>query len=728
MSTERRLAEWLKSRTPEQLGLILARAGIVQGDVGPRDYARFILQHHFATLLIGFCTLPQTQALSAIAWLAEREHGSLDGAYWRPDDPAGRAVPRAQVLDLLGGTDAGLRAEADATLDALAELALVLPPHGDQVIVPNAVHIHLAGGAGVGRPAAQIIAAHFNAPEVHKIAVALGLPKASGREAAERNVVGFLADPDRLRALLAGAPESVREWAMTIARQGALVATHAFQYGGGYGYSLNSKFTFRPGGSGDPDTDWLAARGLLLPAGSPDLAELPLEVTVAIRGELRALFTPRPPAPPADLPAADRTGGSAQIAATTAASQIERVLASCDAQPLALRKAGGVAVRDTKRVAKAIGAEDAVTRFWLDLSLQADLLGLHAEPVQRPKGHRGKLPEPTVNVLPTTGYDAWLLGAPARRLAPIIAAWVTVPEIYTYWPDPEETAVALIEPSDPEAVGLRYALLEALAALPEGRGSDARTLPYLLARANWHRPHHVGDGPDAIERITATLREAELLGVAAHGALTSVGQTALDLLRTGKAWTAPEPALTSALTGMLPPPQTTAYFQADLTAVVSGAPDAALAALLDAAAARESDSHAVVWRFSAATVRHALDAGHEAADLLAELASVAQAPLPQPLEYLIKDAGRTHGRMRVVRSGCCIRSDDEALLDELARAKGLRKLGLRKIAPTVLISSVSEQETLSGLRAAGYTPALEAETGTTVVEKTPRRRAPTRRR
>ncbi|MCT9929040.1 helicase-associated domain-containing protein [Planotetraspora sp. A-T 1434] len=727
MSTERRLADWLKSRTPEQLSLILARAGIVQGEVAPRDYARFLLQYHFATSLIGFCTLPQTQALSAIAWLAEREHGSLDGAYWRPDDPEGRAVPRTQVLDLLAGTDAGLRAEADATLDALADLALVLPPHGDQVIVPNAVHLHLAGG-GLGRPAAQLISAYFNAPEVHKIADGLGFPKAAVRDAAERNVVGFLTDPARLRGLLAGAPESVREWAAVIARQGSLVRTHAFQYGGGYGYSSSGRFTFSPGGSGDPDSDWLAARGLLLPAGSPDLAELPLEVAVAVLGGLRFPFTPEPPQPPADLPAADRAEDSAHIAASTAASQIERALASCDAQPLSLRKAGGVAVRDSKRVAKAIGADDSVTRLWLDLSAQADLLGLHAEPVERPKGHRGKLPEPTITVLPTTGYDAWLLGAPARRLAPIIAAWATVSEIFTYWPDPDQTAVALTEPSDPDAPGLRYALLEALAALPKGCGSDERTMPYLLARANWHRPHCVGEGPESIERITATLREAELLGVAAHGALTSVGHTVLDLLRTGGAWTAPEPALTSALTGMLPPPQTTAYFQADLTAVVSGAPDVALAALLDAAAARESESHAVVWRFSAATVRHALDAGHEAADLLAQLASVAQAPLPQPLEYLIKDAGRTHGRMRVVRSGCCIRSEDEALLDELARAKGLRKLGLRKIAPTVLISSVSEQETLSGLRAAGYTPALEGETGTTVVEKTPRRRAPARRR
>jgi superfamily II RNA helicase len=81
----------------------------------------------------------------------------------------------------------------------------------------------------------------------------------------------------------------------------------------------------------------------------------------------------------------------------------------------------------------------------------------------------------------------------------------------------------------------------------------------------------------------------------------------------------------------------------------------------------------------------------------------------------------------VVRSGCCIRSDDESLLAELAQSKALRKLGLRRIAPTVLISACPEKETLAGLRAAGYTPVLEAESGATLIEQPPTRRAPTRR-
>ncbi len=711
---------WLKTKSPEELRQILARAGFTsRNGISPADLARLLLRHEVTLALIGFCTLPQTQALAATAWVAARRHGRLSG-YWHGVDPATRSVPRAEVIDLLAGADQGLRADAEAVLDDLAELTLVLPPHGAHVTVPVGVHVSLADTVGLGRPAAELLTAFFNAPEVHRLADTLGLPKARTRDDAQRGVVALLTDADRVRALLDDAPASVRDHLDGIIKHGSQVLTHAYE--GSLGYPPNPKVRFRDSGSGDPDTDWLTARGLLLPAGAEDLAEVPIEVATAVLGELRVPFHPRPPQPPDDLIATTRADGSAQAAVTGAASQIERLLAACAQQPPALRKTGGLSVRDTKRVAKAASVAEEVARFWLDLATQAQLLRPHAEPVERPKGYRGRLPDPVANLLPTKAYDRWLKRPPAERLTPVIATWATIPATYTYWPFTGETPVALTEPDDPYAVGTRYALLEALDALPPGKGVTA--LPYLIARANWHCPHGVTDTP---EQITAILREAELLGVVADGGLTQVGRAVLDLLRTGEAWSSPEPALASALTAMLPPPQSSAFFQADLTAVVRGIPIASLAALLDTTADRESEGHAVVWRFTPATVRRALDTGHEADKLLTQLTAVAEAPLPQPLEYLIKDMGRTHGRMRVVRSGCCIRSDDETLIDELARTRALAKLGLRKIAPTVLISSADDQETLTALRNAGYTPTLEDETGTTVITRPAQHRAPARR-
>lgn len=722
VSTQRRLTTWLETKSSQDRRLILARVGFTSEDeIPPEDLARLLLHPRAALSLVGRCTLPQRQALSAVAWVAVRRHGPVFDL-WRDEDPAERAVPRAEVLDLLAGSDPALRERASATLDALADLALVLPPHGDQVIVSTGVHAHLAEGAGLGRPAEELIGQSFNAPEVHAIAEALGFPKAIGRQAAEQNVLGLLTDPDRVRALLARAPAQAREWLLEIIAHGSRVLTHAYQARGGF--YQQPKYVFRPGGSGDPNTDWLAARGLLLPAAPyDDMAEVPVEVAVAVLGELRLPFTPEPPRLPDGLPDVVGADGSAQVAATTALSQIERVLAACAEQPPALRKAGGLAVRDTKRIAKAAGAPEDVTRLWLDLATQAGLLGLHEEPVPRPKGHRGKLPEPTVSLLPRAEYDDWLKRPPVERLTTIIATWATIPAIYTYWPEEAGTPVALIEPDDPNAVGIRYAVLEALAALPEGKGVSAADLPYVRERAAWHRPEHFAQPGADHELVGAVLREAELLGLAARGALTGVGRAVRDLLLSGEAWTSPEPALTTALAAMLPPAQATAFFQADLTAVVRGMPGPELAELLDDIAERESEGHAVVWRFTPATIRRAFDRGHQAGALLQRLAEVAEAPLPQPLEYLIKDTARTHGRVKVVRSGCCIRSDDEGLVEELARSNALRTLGLRKIAPTVLVSAAGEEETLARLRAAGYTPALESETGATIIERAARRRA-----
>lgn len=216
------------------------------------------------------------------------------------------------------------------------------------------------------------------------------------------------------------------------------------------------------------------------------------------------------------------------------------------------------------------------------------------------------------------------------------------------------------------------------------------------------------------ERAAHTLHEAAYLGLTAHGTLTPLGHALLADPR----------SLDGPLTDLLPPLLEQAHFQADLTAVVPGRPAAALAALLTSAADRESEGHAVTWRFTPTSVRRALDTGHTADTLLEDLTRAsATGPLPQPLGYLIRDTARAHGRMRVLPAACCIRSDDEALVKELAAHRALHDLGLRAIAPTVLVSARPPAATLDALRAAGYAPALESDTGTTTVERLPTHRA-----
>lgn len=758
MKSAQALAALLAALTPDELAALL-EARRVRGDIrrsgrGPQsldDLAQRLLEDRSVGDAVGRLTAPGLQLLSAGVWLAARRHGALmPQPYWTALEPSSRPVATEALLEFLAGDDKGLRGAAERVLTELQRLALVLPAGAGELALPGFVHRHLAETMGLSRPAAQLMSEAFNAPEVHRIAAGLDLPSSRNRETAQAAVVAALGDRELVRSLIAGAPPDAAEMLQLLVQGPPLLRTHCFVPLGGYHYGAATKYQLRPGGSGDPATDWLAEHGMLVPIG-PDLVELPYEIIdAAADGRVTARFDPEPPVLAAGVHPVPEALREAQAAAASASRRMELLLAACAAAPPGIRKSGGLAVRDTRRLAKAIEAPEEQTRLWLDLAYNADLLADHQElpdgPAPRGRGRRPAVPSAPLRLLPTGRYDVWLSRSPAERLVPLVATWAVIPEILTWWPEyREETPVALVAPQDQEAVPLRRELLRALASLPPGQGLGpvaafaAETLEELVRLVGWHSPGLVTLDEDGLSRVLETLLEAEQLGVIAHGRPTPLGEAVLALLETdaadwfpcvpgiatkgGDAYEGPLRLLREACTALLPPPQQKARFQADLTAVAAGAPSAALAELMGSAADRESEGHAVVWRFSAASVRRALDAGMSADDLLAELREAAEGTLPQPLEYLVRDTGRTHGRVRVVRSACCIRSDDEALVLELSKTRVLAKLGLRRIAPTVLISTHSPSATLDALRAAGYAPVLEAESGVTVVERTPGTRA-----
>src|SRR5207249_8760972 len=108
--------------------------------------------------------------------------------------------------------------------------------------------------------------------------------------------------------------------------------------------------------------------------------------------------------------------------------------------------------------------------------------------------------------------------------------------------------------------------------------------------------------------------------------------------------------------------------------------------------------------FTPESVRGALDAGRSADELLAALGEVADNPLPQPLEYLVRDVARRHGQVQVFAVTSCVRVADAALGAELAANRSLARLKLRVLADTVLASSASITDTIAALRKAGYAP------------------------
>ncbi|MGW2402040.1 helicase-associated domain-containing protein [Kitasatospora sp. NPDC001664] len=823
MNSTKALATWLTRRTPEQLTVLLEERGLPHGRsdaADPLRLAELLLTAPSVRLALTGLDRARLQVLAAVAVLAERRYGPVADAAgpaltgfagrrsggWAGADglePSERAVERADLAAALGP----LGARALTLLDDLAARALLLPPHGSSLVLPAVLYRPAGGLLGYGRPAEVLYSDAYLAAQVRLVEDSLGLGPARSREEAQRGVVALLRDRAAVREVVAGAPEAVVRLLSALAAPGLGSPRLSSGYFRSEDTGPFAKYRFPPDGSGDPTVAWAAARGLLAPAG-PGVVELPYEVGLALRDPSWPLpFEPDPPTAVAERDG--DTGGDAgtghalaeaQAAATASASRVEVLLRAVAARPLTLRKAGGIAVRDTARLAKEIGAGEAQTRLWLDLAANAGLLAPHREPSPAPARGRRPAPAPAAQLLPTARYDTWLAASPAERLLPLVAAWAVTPEVFTREHGGPE--VALTTPQDRTAVPLRRSLLSALAADYAGEGGhpggagncakgnattrvpgtdahvqvDPRTrqtdplLPQravprapgvtttlaaprgtaghggtaaLVEAASWFAPLVVEVNTATQDSARATLDEAALLGVVGHGVLTPVGHAVLDLLRAGADRFFPavpgagpsldrHPALATAvaglrdaLAGLVPEPARTARFQADLTAVVTGPASPELAELLAGAADRESEGHATVWRFGPASVRRALDAGQDATELIDRLRefSTAAAPLPQPLEYLVRDTARTHGRIRVAAAGSCLRSDDEALVLELAHSRPLAKLGLRRVAPTVLIAAAAPEATLAALRAAGYAPVLEASTGVTVVERAPALRA-----
>lgn len=777
MNSRTALAKWLKQLSEQQLAALLEQrdlplaAGYTRITTFPQ-LAEYLLTDESVTRGLISGTAGEMELLASVAALALERHGPVAGEAarhptyaWRPAprtspvEPSERLVPEQDVLAWFAS--GGARERAAAALDRLRERALLLPSPKGRLSLPPLLHTRAAGFDDYGRPADRLLTAAYNAPEVKRIATVLfGEDAPRTRADAQDRITALLADSARVRALVAQAPARARELLDHLVPGPPLIRTHCFVSRYGEYAGPDAKYTFRDGGSGDEGTDWLAARALLFPAGH-HLAELPYEVARALRGAEGApcpRLEPDPLTHTTPLPRGwDGQGGAAAGAAAWRAELVLRALA---AQPVAVRKAGGIAVRDTRRLAKAAGATEPDTRLWLDLAVNAGLAAPQEdEPKPSPRGRRrqGNTPKPSARLLPSDRYDTWSAAPSAAKLLPLLAAWAVVPEVLTHWPDDGETPVALISPQDEYAVPLRRGVLRALAALPQGHGLSGTAESYneLLEQAAWYQPVLrmllASDGAGRLlgdehlsGRLLATLEEAELLGLLAHRALTPAGRAVSTLLEAGAAHHYPavpgadglgedltaRPLLAQAVLGLrtalhdtLPAPSTKARFQADLTATVTGAPAPDLAELLSAVGDIESEGHAVVWRITAASVRRALDAGWSAGELRDRLTAASEGELPQPLTYTLKDTARTHGQLRVVRSACCIRSDDTTLIAEVAQSRALAKLGLRRIAPTVLISTAPPEDTLAALRAAGYAPTQEAATGTTVLDRAPTERA-----
>lgn len=462
----------------------------------------------------------------------------------------------------------------------------------------------------------------------------------------------------------------------------------------------------RSRGGADPASpvSRLLARGLLVRVDA-DTVELPRQVGLALRGD-RPLgsLTLDPP----DLATTDRgvetVDGTAAGAALRALRQAEQLVALWGTSPPPALRSGGLGVRELRRVAREVDADETTAALLVEIVVAADLVG----------ESDGVAPE----WVPTTGADVWAAGGPEQKWAVLARAWLDLPRVpglIGARDDAGRPIAALSDgPRRPTAPRDRRRVLAGLAELPAGTavgGPDA--LAGLLA---WRAPRQGGRLRDEVVRWT--LSEATVLGVVALDALSTPGRTLLT-----------DPArAAAALRVALPDPVDHVLLQADLTAVAPGPLEPELERELGLVGEVESAGGATVYRFTETTVRRALDAGRTAAELHDLFATRSATPVPQGLTYLVDDVARRHGRLRGGSAASFLRSDDEVLIAEVLAAPAGGSLELRRIAPTVAVSPLPLAELMDGLREAGFTPTAEDQGGA-VLDLTDRgRRISPRRR
>src|SRR5690606_11044780 len=306
--------------------------------------------------------------------------------------------------------------------------------------------------------------------------------------------------------------------------------------------------------------------------------------------------------------------------AATTVRLTEELLERWGLEPPPVLRSGGLAVRDLRAAAGFLDVPEWHAALLVEVAYAAGLL-------TRSGDLDGEW-------LPTPAYDLWLMRDTAGRWTELARGWLKSDRVAGLAGERDDRdrlinalSEAMVRSSAPS---IRRAVLEILADAGPGAAvaEDA-----LRARLAWLRPRRGGPARDRL--VGWTLREAAALGVTGFGGLAPFARDPL-------AGDDPEP-----------PPEKHPPDPVDETVPHADPPARELALAADV----ESTGGATVYRFTAESIRRALDAGRTAADVTELLTRHSATPLPQPLVYLIEDVARRHGHLRVGALSSYVRTD-----------------------------------------------------------------------
>ena len=345
--------------------------------------------------------------------------------------------------------------------------------------------------------------------------------------------------------------------------------------------------------------------------------------------------------------------------------------------PTALR-AGGLGVRDLKDAATHLGVSEGCAAFVAELCYLSGLVAIDADET----------------IAPTNSFDIWITQDFETKWRNLVSLWVITSRVAGLVGRSDQKFAALGPELDRvSAANIRNRILEELRINIELSPEQNS----FIERMKWLAPLRRGANLRD-DLVKWTLEECEWLGITGLGALSTF---ASELL---------EGDTDLGVNAALPTPIDFITIQSDQTAIAPGPLQHELAIELSQMADIESRGAATVYRFTESSIRRALDHGKSSAEIIKFLAKISKTNLPQPLEYLITDTARKHGQLRVGAIHSYLRCEDPSTLTEILADKRI-DIGLRQIAPNVLVSDFDLDEVLNVLRTNGYLPAAESAQG-----------------
>ena len=423
----------------------------------------------------------------------------------------------------------------------------------------------------------------------------------------------------------------------------------------------------------NPGLKWLMDQGFISPVNQQTVV-LHREVALHLRGNKvhKELLQQEPALTGRTVDAMNIQQASISNI-TTFLRWTEEVLNFWGQQPAMALKSGGLGVRDLKEITQHLGVEVECVSFVIEVAYISGLVTI----------------DPDDRILPTHQFDIWLSQPASVKWENLVSAWLITSRMSGLG-----TAPMGPELDRSTASIIRRKVLSLL----ESNAGVAPSAESLLAATQWNLPYRRTGGVPA-EYVQWIAREAEWLGITGQGALSTYGSAVL----TGADLDSIDQDLPKSVDHIL--------IQSDNTAIAPGPLEHEVAQELDLIADIESRGAATVFRFSEASLRRGLDHGRTGEEILAFLKKTSKTPVPQPLEYLIGDISKKHGKLRVGNASSFIRCEDTALITQIMKDKKVDALGLRRIAPEVLICTHDADDAMNILRAAGYLPAAEDSQG-----------------